>query len=93
MLDSLKRCLDLGFPPAHILCMQGPFSQALNEALIEQYSIQTLVTKDTGSYGGFREKAQAARNRGCALLVVERPVRETGLTMEEIQERIKEGRL
>ena len=25
MMDSLERCLSLGFPPAHILCMQGPF--------------------------------------------------------------------
>ena len=68
MMDSLERCLSLGFPPAHILCMQGPFSQALNEALIGQYSIRTLVTKDTGSYGGFREKAQAAQGTGCTLL-------------------------
>ncbi len=93
MMDSLERCLRLGFPPAHILCMQGPFSQALNEALIGQYSIRTLVTKDTGSYGGFREKAQAAQGTGCTLLVVERPVQETGQTLEEIQRHIKEGRL
>lgn len=93
MMDSLERCLSLGFPPAHILCMQGPFSQALNEALIGQYSIRTLVTKDTGSYGGFREKAQAAQGTGCTLLVVERPVQETGQTLEEIQRHIKEGRL
>ena len=25
MMDSLERCLRLGFPPAHILCMQAPF--------------------------------------------------------------------
>ncbi len=86
MRDSLARCLDLGFPPAHIICMQGPFSQALNEALIQQCSIKTLVTKDTGGYGGFRAKAEAARRTGCALLVVERPVEETGLTKEEIQD-------
>ena len=85
MMDSLERCLSL--------CMQGPFSQALNEALIGQYSIRTLVTKDTGSYGGFREKAQAAQGTGCTLLVVERPVQETGQTLEEIQRHIKEGRL
>lgn len=91
MADSLERCLALGFPPAHIICMQGPFSQALNEALIRQYEIKTLVTKDTGGYGGFREKAQAARNTGCALLVVERPVQEKGLTLEEIRARIEEG--
>ena len=90
MADSLERCLTLGFPPKNIICMQGPFSRELNVALLRQYHIQTLVTKDTGGYGGFREKAEAAREAGCALLVVERPSRETGLTLEEIQKKLME---
>ena len=92
MADSLDRCLKLGFPPKNIICMQGPFSKELNVALLRQYHIKTLVTKDTGGYGGFRAKTEAAREAGCALLVVQRPSREDGLTMEEIQERLKEGR-
>ena len=92
-MDSLERCLSLGFPPAHIICMQGPFSRALNVALIRQFHIQTLVTKDSGGYGGFREKAEAAREAGCALLVVGRPTRETGLTLEELKTALKEARL
>ncbi len=90
MADSLDRCLKLGFPPRNIICMQGPFSKELNVALLRQYRIKTLVTKDTGGYGGFREKAEAAREAGCALLVVERPSRETGLTLEELQTALKE---
>ena len=31
-----------------------------------------------------------AREAGCALLVVERPRRETGLTLEEIQKKLME---
>ena len=92
MVDSLTRCLELGFPPKQIICMQGPFSKELNVALLKQYEIKTLVTKDTGGYGGFREKAEAAREAGCTLLVVERPGEETGCTLEEIQEILKEGR-
>ena len=88
MMDSLERCLSLGFPPKNIICMQGPFTKAMNVATLRQYHISTLVTKNTGSYGGFREKADAAREAGCALLVVERPVQEEGLCMEEIQETI-----
>lgn len=64
MLASLARCLDLGFPPAHILCMQGPFSRELNAALLRQYDIRVLVTKDTGGYGGFQAKAEAAGRQG-----------------------------
>jgi len=89
MLDSLARCLELGFPPAHVICMQGPFSRELNVATLRQFQIKTLVTKDTGSYGGFREKAEAAREAGCALLVVERPKKETGLTLAAVQEEIR----
>ena len=88
MVDSLERCLSLGFPPRNIICMQGPFSREMNVATLRQYHIKTLVTKNTGDYGGFREKADAAAEAGCALLVVERPVQEEGLYMEEIQETI-----
>ena len=93
MPDSLARCLELGFPPAHIICMQGPFSVQLNEAVIRQFDIKTLVTKDTGGYGGFQAKAEAAHKTGCALLVVERPVQETGLTQAEIQAILEGGSL
>ena len=89
MVDSLERCLRLGFPPRNIICMQGPFSRELNVALLRQYRIKTLVTKDTGGDGGFREKAEAAQEAGCALLVVERPGAEAGLTLEEIQAEIR----
>ena len=88
MMDSLERCLSLGFPPKNIICMQGPFTREMNMATLGQYHIKTLVTKNTGDYGGFREKADAAREAGCALLVVERPVQEEGLCMEEMQETI-----
>ena len=89
-VDGLERCLKLGFPPAHIICMQGPFSRALNEALIGQFAVQTLVTKDGGGPGGFGDKAAAARATGCTLLVVDRPGRETGLDLEEMKQALEE---
>ena len=88
MVGSLARCLELGFPPKNVICMQGPFSKELNAALIRQYGIKTLVTKDTGAAGGFPEKAAAAKETGCALLVVARPREEEGLTLEEMKEEI-----
>ena len=39
--------------------MQGPFSQAMNAALLRRLA-QKLVTKDTGVSGGFAEKVAAA---------------------------------
>lgn len=90
MIDSLERCLSLGFPPAHVIGMQGPFSQELNAAILRQYGIKIMVTKETGRCGGFREKADAARETGCTLLVIKRPVQEKGFTLEELKRRIKE---
>ena len=69
--------------------MQGPFTQELNEALLRQYHISTLVTKATGKAGGFWEKAAAAEAAGAALLVIGRPVHEEGMSLEEIREQIK----
>ena len=92
-VEAVGKCRELGFPPGHIIAMQGPFSRALNEALIDQFAIRTLVTKDSGDAGGFQAKAAAARATGCALLVVERPLEETGLTLEEIEQIVlKEAR-
>ena len=83
--DSLSRCLELGFPPAHIICMQGPFSRALNAAMAEQLNIKVMVTKASGGTGGFWDKVAAARDVGAALMVIDRPCRETGLSLEEMK--------
>lgn len=87
-LDSLGRALSLSFPAKQIICMQGPFSVELNVALLRQYDIQILVTKCTGSVGGFWDKVEAARTVGATLLVIDRPSVETGYTMEELQDKI-----
>ena len=84
--DSLERCLDLNFPIGHILCMQGPFSQKLNEALIEQFEIKNLVTKASGGAGGFWEKVVAAKACNATLIVIERPTDEVGYTIERLQQ-------
>ena len=82
-------CEALGLAHGHILAMQGPFSQKLNEAILEQYAIAWLVTKDGGAPGGYAEKAAAARAVGARLLLVRRPADE-GLRMEEILQRLEE---
>ena len=61
----------------------------LNLALMQQFHIRYLVTKDGGSAGGFAEKAQAAAQSGAALVVLRRP-EECGETAEEILQRCRE---
>lgn len=52
--------------------MHGPFSRALNAAILEQYRIRWMVTKDGGAAGGFGEKLDAARDAGAELVVIGR---------------------
>lgn len=80
---SIQMTQDLGIPPAHVIAMQGPFTKAMNVALIEQFGISILVTKAAGSAGGFWEKIDAARECGINALVIHRPLNETGLSLEE----------
>lgn len=83
LASSLEACAGAGIPANHILALQGPFSQELNEALIRQYRIAYLVTKDGGRAGGFPEKAAAARAAGITLVLLRRP-QEDGLDYDTV---------
>lgn len=74
----VDRCRDMGLTGKQILCMQGPFSAKLNAALMEQYHIKYMVTKDTASAGGFLEKLEGARLAGVKPVVICRPTEEIG---------------
>ena len=74
---------------SNIIALQGPFSQELNEALIRQYHIKYLVTKDGGRAGGFAEKARAAQAAGAALVLIRRP-KEEGLDYETVWKKCRE---
>jgi len=90
--EGLSACEALGLVHSHILALQGPFSQKLNEAVLEQYRIRWLVTKDGGRAGGFEEKRTAARQTGASLVLVGRPPDE-GEDFEDILAYVKGGRI
>lgn len=83
--ESLEICRREGIPPGRIIAMMGPFSHRLNLALMEQFAVSVLVTKDGGEAGGMPEKLSAAREHGAKVVVIRRPP-ETGRdhTREEI---------
>ena len=89
LASSLASCEAAGVPGRNILALQGPFSRELNEALIRQYHIRYLVTKDGGRTGGFEEKAAAAQATGATLVLIRRP-REDGLSYEAVLEKCRE---
>ncbi|MEO2263611.1 precorrin-6A reductase [Dorea sp. YH-dor228] len=78
------KCEDLGFTGRHLICMQGPFSVEMNLAMLREFEIAYLVTKESGNVGGYREKCQAARLAGVGLVVIGRPFQETGLAYREM---------
>ena len=88
--EVVKSCAELGFQGSHLICMQGPFSLEMNCALIHQTGARFLVTKDTGAAGGFPEKAEAALRCGCRLVIIGRPMREEGITLEQCLELLSE---
>ena len=90
--EGIAACETAGVPHRNIIAMQGPFSYALNCALMKQFSIRYLVTKDGGAVGGFAEKAQAAQDMGAQLVVLRRPP-EQGQTAQEILNLCKEKML
>lgn len=71
--DMVKRCEDVGILPKNIIAMQGPFSKNMNKAMIEQYDIRYLVTKQAGDTGGEREKIEAADEMGVEVVFLTRP--------------------
>jgi len=83
--ESLAACRDAGISEGAIISARGPFSVDENIAVIHQFNIGTIVTKESGRAGGFAEKLTAARMSGCRLIVVRRPAASSaGPVFEEI---------
>ena len=81
--SSLDACESSGIPRKNIIAMQGPFIKAINIALMEQFGISYMVTKDSGKEGGFDDKMEAAKEAGATLIVIKRPD-DKGVSAEEI---------
>lgn len=82
-------CEKLGFVGKNLICMQGPFSEALNIAMLQQFDCKYLVTKETGKAGGFEEKLHAAKAAGATLVLVGRPPEQKGYSYDEVLEMMR----
>ncbi len=72
-VDSISSALELGIKPSHIIAMEGPFTRQLNEALLKQFDIDLVITKESGEAGGYAAKVEAALACGCQVAVIRRP--------------------
>ena len=82
-------CEKLGFVGKNLICMQGPFSEELNIAMLHQFDCKYLVTKETGKAGGFEEKLHAAKVAGATLVLVGRPPEQKGYSYDEVLEMMR----
>ena len=81
--EAVSECAMLGFSGKNLICMQGPFTEDLNVAMLRQAQASWMVTKESGKAGGFLEKLRAAKKAGAKLVVIKRP----GERSEEIAEK------
>ncbi len=82
--ESVSASRRLGFEGRNLICMQGPFSEEMNYAIMKEYDIRYLVTKSSGKAGGFEEKLRAAERAGAAAVIVGRPEERQGYSYEQI---------
>lgn len=81
--EVVQSCAALGIEGKHLICMQGPFSKEMNVALIRQFHISWIVSKESGRAGGFMEKYLAAKETGCGMIIIGRPKCEEGYSLSE----------
>jgi precorrin-6A/cobalt-precorrin-6A reductase len=87
--EVLRKCEGLGLKARQIIAMQGPFSEAMNKAMIDDYDIDYLVTKDTGRAGGLEEKTKAAIKLGVKVLCIEKEKAASDLVWESQKQLIE----
>lgn len=82
--ESLELCMEQGIKGRQILALQGPFSTEMNAAILKQYDIRHMVTKNSGRTGGYQEKLEAAKILGIPVYVIQparKAVEATGNTL------------
>ena len=84
--DSILACTDAGLAGRQIFAMQGPFDTEMNCALIRHAGAQWLLTKETGSAGGYPQKLEAVQKCGIRAVVIRTPAADGGSGGEHLRE-------
>jgi len=80
--ESLNETCRNGISSKAIIAMEGPFSEEMNSALIRQYNVSVLVTKNSGSRGGYSEKISACKACGIKAIVINKDGEENGISVD-----------
>ena len=88
-VESMQKCAEYGFSGKNLICAQGPFSEDTNYATLKQIDAKYIVTKDSGTAGGYEDKVRAAMRAGATVVLIERP-KEEGHSFDEVLDIIEE---
>ena len=83
-MESLRICEENDIKGKQIIAMQGPFGMMLNVAVMRQYNIKNLVTKASGTFGGYEDKIDAANMLGVNVFVISPKQTEDGESFNEV---------
>lgn len=83
-IEVIEHCYKLGLSGKNIIAMQGPFSKEMNSSTLKQYGCKYLVTKNTGDFGGLKEKVKASHELGVKVICIHRPTKEDGYSLYEL---------
>lgn len=86
--DAHDKCTALGLK--NVIYQKGPFSYGQNIAHFKANNVKWLVTKSSGTSGGFYEKVSAAKSLNMGIIVIKRPHEYSGLTETEVKNIIDE---
>ena len=89
-VESLSLCTEQGICGKQVIAMQGPFTTEMNEAIIRQYEIAYLVTKESGVPGGYQEKMNAAKRTGVRIFVIGCSDEGEGYSFSEICQKLED---
>lgn len=71
--SSLEACRLAGLSEKYVVAARGPFSVEENRALLREFGVNVLVTKDGGEAGGLPAKLEAASLERCRVVLLTRP--------------------
>lgn len=87
--EVLAQCESYGLTIDQIFALKGPFSMEFNEAFYRYCDADVVITKESGTQGGFSEKVSPCLALGIPCIVVVRPQPQISNDVTELQDLCK----
>ncbi|MDO5717603.1 MAG: precorrin-6A reductase [Tissierellia bacterium] len=92
LMNSLEIANKAGVEIEDLVCMKGPFTVEMNNAIIRNFDADYMIMKESGENSGFSEKIESCMEMGITPIIIKRPVEEGINSFEELREIVQEYR-